>query len=196
MVEFHSTSPRHPWGANYFTDLNHESLGWYFSGLADGEAYFQLNPNSSKCKRKRPPRTEFNLSMRDDDKAVLERLLEFWGCGFLYAYDPALIGSKDGMNRKPMIRYVVNRAADCAKIVVPHFRRFPLLAKKARDFAVWEQGVELAYSVQQRRGSRKWFDSEIKRFVALSEAMKAQRKYHGVAVELPPPKKPHRTLYD
>lgn len=71
----------------------------------------------------------FNVSQRDP--APLELFREAIGCG---------------MTRKPGNDgwyFEVNSLGDIRRTIVPFFRRFPLVGKKAEDFRLFAQAVEL-----------------------------------------------------
>jgi hypothetical protein len=116
-----------------------EAVGHWLSGFTDGEGSFCLHSKNVS------PSAHFAISLRDDDRAILESIRAYWGCGTIHGR--LRIRSRKMGNSQPQSVYYVCRAAHMAEIVVPHFDRFPLRAKKARDFAIWREGVLLLHRV-------------------------------------------------
>ena len=119
--------------------------GW-FAGLTDGEGYFSIkhgNGNSPCANYK----CRFVIALREDDWAVLEEIRAMLGIGILRGKS---VSPGNLPNTRPQIRYRVSAIADCAKLV-DIFERFPLRAKKQRDFSVWRCAVvELQKPVSDR----------------------------------------------
>jgi hypothetical protein len=142
----------------------------------------------------------FGIRTRADDRATLELIRSFWGCGLLVRQEP---NKSQKIDSKPCVTFAVTSAVDLFNVVAPHFHRHPLVAKKKRDFVIWEQGLDLVYRVSRRKlqaasckGHRragflpKWTAEETADFLALRAALKAQRVYNAAAVELPAPRPP------
>lgn len=104
-------------------------LGHWLAGFADGEGCFTTRKSGAGfvC--------EFVIHLRADDAAILRQVHEATGLGDVSG--PA--DREDGSS--PMVKWVVRRQADCAKLVAI-FDAFPLRAKKARDFEIWRRAVE------------------------------------------------------
>jgi hypothetical protein len=155
-------------------------FGAWLSGFTDGEGTFILSivgrrgvANSVRYS------AYFGIRLRADDRAVLEKIKGYFGCGFLRA-----------MKTKPPAqlqwKFSVERTPDLVRAVLPHFDRYPLQAKKARDYLIWREGVLQLYEVWQRRPKRngtphgflpKWLDEEVARFTLLRDTLNEQRKY-------------------
>jgi hypothetical protein len=172
----------------------------WLSGFVDGEGCFGLFYN----RRLHPGHGSFQcdarflIKLRHDDQPVLELIRSFLECGRLH-YRSRTGDSRPGGN--PAVELVVSRVINLVEQVIPHFRAFPLLAKKKRDFPIWEQGVELIRRVSSRKvrlaSSRgdcgsgtypKWTTAELADFLALRDALSAQRIYNAPAAELPAPR--------
>lgn len=148
----------------------------YISGLVDGEGSFSLYLARDARRTLPTPSACFAIRLRADDIGVLQILQSFWQCGLIYR-------GKRG-ERNPEVHYKIAAIPDLHEIVIPHFDRHPLLAKKARDFALWREGVQMHCAVQARpirssgRGTgKRWTDAERKRFSDLIDQIKTGRKY-------------------
>lgn len=155
-----------------------EAFGHYISGFVDGEGTFGLRLQQS-------PKARFVIALRADDHGIIKDIHAYFGCG--------VIRSRFRCNKssKPQMEYVVNRAEDLMLTIVSHFERYCLRAKKARDFAIWKQGVSLIWEVYNRKrrvlpgpggaGVRgtcpKWAPEDWAKFRELSVALKSQREY-------------------
>lgn len=167
-----------------------EVFGPWLTGFADGEATFGLGELRNPGRERSSFTAYFRVAVRDDDAETLRLIRSFWGCGSLNFADNAR--SKIA-NAKPVAIYSVQRVADLVSVVIPHFERYPLIAKKRFDFAVWRRGVELMAEVQarpleyrpghcpNRHGGTypKWSAAEREVFRSLSAELSAQRGYRG-----------------
>jgi LAGLIDADG endonuclease len=121
------------------------AFGNWLAGFMDGEGCFVIGRKlrgdyySYYC--------ALQLSLRTDDRAILEEIRSTVGFGLL-------IDEKRrsrARNEKPKSVWIVTRRDDCCH-VVDLFRRFPLRAKKARDFEVWAEAVSVWTSRSWYRG--------------------------------------------
>lgn len=171
-------------------EIDRISFGHYLSGFTDGEGSFILSWTTRE--HTRSPYAKFVIALRNDDREILERIQSYFQCGCLnYNYKKEY----NNGNSKLQCRIVVSSARDLAEIIVPHYEQFPLRAKKARDFVLWKQGVELVRRVSSRpmtgggRGFRKkWTDFDRNVFQAIAEDLKEIRKYESPpGFPMPPP---------
>lgn len=175
MANGRCTDPRFSWWCEgCCRDLSSDSFGFYLSGLFDGEGHFQLC--NSRCRTHLTRRAEFNIGMRRDDVAMLKAILAYFGCGHIY--DKGKVYNTE-YNRAPMARYYVSRPEDLINTMIPFFERYPLRAKKARDYAIWKEGVRLVFDVSQRNGQVKWRPEDIERFDLLIANLQDCRKYRA-----------------
>lgn len=129
--------------------LSDEAFGWYLTGLTDGEGCFALTRSLVKGKRFPKWCTKFNITMRADETKNLRALARRMGCGTLYEH------RQPGVPGNPVTCWSVFRREVLAQVVIPHFERFPLQCKKARDFEIWKSCVLLLCEVNNREQSRK-----------------------------------------
>ena len=121
-----------------------DGFGHWIAGLAAGEGCFEFR--LTKDKKFRP---RFSVKLRDDDTPVLDSMAMALGCGTVYPQ------KTDGRN--PMANYVVDDIGSLYGIVIPIFERYPLRAKKAREFEVWKAAVTMMFQATRRRKvSTRW----------------------------------------
>jgi LAGLIDADG DNA endonuclease family protein len=154
-------------------DIDLAYFGAWLSGFTDGEGCFNLYFTSHNT-----PGAAFTIALRQDDDAVLRLIQSFWGCGRLYLNSRITVGK-----RVFTAQYSVNVVPDLARILVPHFQRFPLFAKKSRDYLIWKEGIALICS-RERRGKdkngqfgKRWTDEEKSQFAILYHSLKTQREF-------------------
>ncbi len=198
MAAEHSIIPPFP------ADINRGHFASWLSGFTDGEGTFQLDFRKRMDVANEFGSASFSICLRADDCGILDLIRSFWQCGRVHYYDNR---RRRDPKWNPIYAYQVSKSSDLATIIVPHFDRFPLLAKKKRDFCIWKEAVSIWYRISQRksRGNRhtpglrpKWQDSERAEFSALNTALKAQRVFNASAVPLPEPIPPasRPTLFD
>lgn len=114
---------------------NNPKLDPYFvTGLIDGEGSFIV----SICKRKNykfgwQVHHIFKISLHSRDISLILQLQQFFGG----------IGSVYKDKAKNIVSYSVTSFNDLTKIIIPHFVKFPLISKKAADFILFQQIIEL-----------------------------------------------------
>src|SRR4051812_31491650 len=146
--ESHAMATSHSIVEPFPDHIDREAFGHWLSGFIDGEAHFGLFVDPAKKGHNLPSyRTPFRLSLRDDDIAILRLIQSFWHCGTIKFGANA---NPTAPNSKPIAYYSVHGLKDLKGILIPHFERYPLRAKKANDYILWKQGVELRCRVQQQ----------------------------------------------
>jgi hypothetical protein len=162
------------------TVLSDEAFGWHFTGLVDGEGYFGVGRN----RKTKNWGVCFQIEMRYDEIDHITAIKQRMNCGNIH-----FLKTYTRPNAKPCLRWVVSKGLDLANVIVPHFDRFPLQLKKARDFPVWKACVLLYFKVGQRsgRGPRcKVWTTEENAFMADSMAqLKAIRQYDSQITPVP-----------
>ncbi len=155
-------------------DIDRDYFGAWLSGFTDGEGCFQLTVD----KRNLVPHANFIISLRKDDEKILQLIQSYLRCGTI-TFKPLRPTSK------PLAVFSVGKITDLATIIVPHFERFPLIAKKVEDFWFWSQGVKIISTVTSRprqyggptRQLPRWTDADRNAFYDLQDALCEQRKY-------------------
>lgn len=180
------------------SDIDRDAFGHWLSGFTDGEGSFNLQfGKPRRLTDIRPTLTcAFSIALRRDDLPILQLIQSYWQCGTILHYD--CYGPRDGKPRKgnPSSLFGIHNSNHLAVIVVPHFDRYPMFAKKRRDFQIWKKAVLLKAEVSQRkyRGlpsgkgcTPKWTEQEIEYYGLLKTALQKGRLYDGETSDLPPP---------
>jgi len=162
-------------------------LGWWATGLVDGEGCFYAQiKHRSIASNARPgkPRypsvefgCEFSVLMRADDRAALQQLRDFLGVGKVRVRRTTYPTGKSGSRPNILADFKVNRTLDLVNVVIPHFERFPLQTKKARDFVVWKEIVLLAASLRGKPGWWKVDPSKKDSAFSLVASLREGRKF-------------------
>lgn len=158
-----------------------EADGHYIAGFTDGEGCFVLRLHPRK-----PPatgytvHTVFKLTLRADDAPILRWIQSILNCGRLFDSQSTKLG-------KPQCSFIVSSVNECASIVAPFFRRFPLRAKKRHDFEIWADGVALSARMSRQRQygvaggglTLKWNAESYERFAGLANKLQRVRAFEN-----------------
>jgi hypothetical protein len=158
-------------------DTDREAFGHWLSGFTDGEGHFSLCMSGHKNRHgTRNPHARFQIALRADDLPILRLIQSFFGCGHVERSQQTAANAQ--------FRFRVDRIDELASAIVPHFLRYPLRAKKARDFIVWCEGVDIIRQTLSvpRPNTRwgypsRWTASLLGRFTGLVQAIKATRRF-------------------
>ena len=103
----------------------------YLSGFTDGEGSFNISVINREKDYKHGWKISlcFNISQKDD--TIPKLFKNYLGCGKIRY-------RKDGI-----CYFDVRKAEDLANIVVPFFKKFPLLSKKDETFKIFCETLEL-----------------------------------------------------
>ncbi len=129
---------------------------WYVTGLTDGEGCFCLIVNTENKKRENSVSTyrywvvDFSLHMRDDERPILEKVQKFFEAGRLNGV------SSNGNNA---VHFNIRSREDVLTKLIPHFEKFPLQAKKQRDFLLWKEAVAILELAKKRK--KTLFDGQL-----------------------------------
>lgn len=110
-------------------------LGYWLSGLADGEGSFNIVFSKASVS----VQCMFHIGLRADDEATIRLVQSIVGCGNIYQEKAR---PEPGRNNRPAVR-IAFQSCEHAERIVAMFRRFPLRSKKARDFELWAQAVDV-----------------------------------------------------
>ena len=107
--------------------LKSEYLQVYLSGYTDGEGSFcvSFSPRS-KLKAKIEIRPSFSVSQNSDRAEVLYLFKEYFGCGSI---------RPDRSDKT--LKYEVRGLDDLVTKIIPHFKKYPLLSNKQKDFKLF-----------------------------------------------------------
>lgn len=114
----------------------------YVVGLIDGEGSFTIyirNPDEKKqVARRVVVEPKFYVKLIERDVEILHQLKEFFGCGSIYF-------QKDSRPRhQNCYRYEVFRWEDLHSIIIPFFKKHPLMfVSKRHDFNVFAEMMDL-----------------------------------------------------
>lgn len=130
----------------------------YIVGLVDGEGSFTVyirNIDSlDKPKRRVVVEPKFYVKLIEKDKDILYSLQKFFGCGSVYF-------QKDTRpNHQNCYRYEVYKRSDLLSIVMPFFKKNPLLfSSKRKDFEIFCLLMEMIENKEHStdNGLRKMF---------------------------------------
>src|SRR5215469_7958028 len=140
-------------------------LNAYISGYVDGEGCFCVSFQPSNRHRFGwEVRPSFSVSQNLDRSEVLYLIQREWKCGFI---------RPDRSDKT--LKYEVRNIDALVRIVVPHFRAFPLMSSKQADFDRFAGVCEAVH-----RGRHLMLEG-LQQIVCLSMAMNpsGKRKYAG-----------------
>jgi hypothetical protein len=177
--------------APFPSDIDRETFGPWLSGFTDGEGCFQIW--TARVRRWSRGGASFTIALRADDGAILELIQSFLGCGKIHRKPGRTCTCRSGKLSviNPQHFFRVDSLSSLTDVVAPHFERFPLLAKKRHDFAIWKQGVAILRRIATRkrcgrgmgRGTApKWTLPEWNEFVELVAALKEVRRFKPEAI--------------
>lgn len=116
---------------------------------------------------------KFVIKLRADDTPILEEIHERLGFG-------RVIPLPSRYGQRPQTEFTVWDKAGCVKLV-EFFDRYPLRAKKARDFAIWREAVA---EWNQHRTRNAHFPQDWSRMWELREEMTRTRSFEDADPDL------------
>jgi hypothetical protein len=135
----------------------------YVVGLTDGEGCFYVNVRDRNSKWSPKVETHFYIKLREDNKALLEEVKDYFGCGAVYYQ------SESRPNHSPCYRFEINSHRDVLGVVIPFFEHYPLHGTKKADFAIFRK---VALAVERKEHTTVEGLNEI---VILKQQMKNHR---------------------
>ena len=136
----------------------------YITGFVDGEGCFLISFSlRSKMKLGIEVRPSFSVSQHKRSQNIIFFLQQFFSCG-------GVRFSKKDQNYK----FEVRNITDLMKVIIPHFRKYPLMTSKKDEFDKFANICELIYS--NHHLSRKGLE----RIIKLSERLNVDgnKKYN------------------
>jgi hypothetical protein len=151
--------------------LTGDELGWRLAALADGEGCFAMTISGSK---RQSFRCFFIVGMRSDDRPFLELMQTSTGLGHLFDLTPSIkaLARRPGTN--PQTHWGINAYHEVLALAAI-FDRYPPISKKARDYAIWREALDV------------WGERDWGRMAVLKEALSEGRIYDASPIELPEP---------
>jgi hypothetical protein len=120
-----------------------EFRGWVV-GFVDGEGCFSIGFNRQPDRlNRRGYKTGYQVSHRFavtqgvKSIACLEELHSFFGVGRIFT------NRRHDNHREHLAQYIVDRRAELIEVIIPFFRRFPMLSAKQEDFEKFAMCMEL-----------------------------------------------------
>lgn len=130
--------------------------GDYIAGFVDGEGCFALKFMRS-VRHDRPNKPvyfywgiEFAIVLRADDKDILEKIRYTLDCG---AVSP--------INKAGCARYSVGKWDDLSSKILPFFEKYPLRAKKEKDYLLWTEALSILIRNKQAKAFKKIIMNEV-----------------------------------
>ena len=107
---------------------------YFITGFSDAESSFSVtiykNKKLTTGYRVRP---FFVIGLNERDSLLLTQIQEFFG----------KIGTMRKDKTANAVKYSVDNIKDLTTVIIPHFKKYPLITQKAADFKLFEQIVEL-----------------------------------------------------
>jgi len=113
----------------------------YIVGFTEGEGCFSLifrkdtKLRESILKSYFSWKSKYVICLRADDVGILEQIKDAFGCGKI-----------NMLNTTHSVSYSVCDLNDQFNIIVPFFKKHTLIGKKAEDFKLWSQAVEILFN--------------------------------------------------
>lgn len=142
---------------------------WYVTGFCDGESTFTYSRSGNNLN------LYFAIKLNSDDRDLLYKIKDFFGVGKMYVGRPVPPRKYSGHTRT-YFYYRVSRIKELDRII-EHFTKYPLVGKKAKSFAVWQEmvGVKKAY----RKPNRQELDLLASKLSQLTGKNTVQRNKNG-----------------
>ncbi len=149
-------------------------FGNWLAGFIDGEGCFSMNRLRRKGVDYRSYACRFAIRLRHDDVPVLEEIQRRTGCGKINELRPT--SPTIWWDSKPYATWQVFSKRDCLRMI-EILDKYPLRAKKARDYLVWREAALLWASVRQTGSHSERNQSIWDQMEALKEQLTAVRAY-------------------
>lgn len=176
-------------------NIDRDAFGHWLSGFVDGEGCFLLHMRRYKDCHTQVPQANFQIKLRADDEPILRQMQSYWQCGGITFHAEQCRPHSKTCN---MVMFRVKQYELLISVIIPHFEKFPLRAKKALDFAFWKDAVAFAAVISKRkqRGRQgrlgggtisKWDHDERQHFKSLINQLIETRRFKSDKSEFPVP---------
>lgn len=146
---------------------------WYVCGLIEGEGCFCITISKHKTKSLGlDPRLMFEVEMIIDDKPLLEKLKNTFNCGQIYILNYERYGWR------PHVKYAIKNHKHIQEILIPFFKKYPLIGKKRKDFEYFCRASEIFANQRHRT---EW---GIKKLRAIQSRMNLRRKLKATSAKV------------
>jgi hypothetical protein len=126
------------------------AFGHWLAGFIDGEGCFILSPTGHGYFYAR-----FHIKVRDDDADIILQAYEAPGLGNVY-YRP-----HKNSTSNPAIVWQIQKQSECRQFV-KFLERFPLRAKKKRDFEIWKEALGELQQNSRDRPKLRYLNEKLK----------------------------------
>ncbi|HNP89315.1 MAG TPA: LAGLIDADG family homing endonuclease [Candidatus Woesebacteria bacterium] len=111
---------------------------WYIVGFVEGEGCFAITISKHKTKKLgKDARLIFEIELRGDDKPILEKIKDYFDCGYLVDLNYQRYGWM------PHTKYAVHSFIEIKKIIIPFFKKYNLKGKKKKDFILFCEAARI-----------------------------------------------------
>ena len=151
-------------------DTLDDGFGHWLAGFIDGEGCFGIAQRQGEKHNSSIYYFCFmSIKLRDDDRSIIEEIRCRTGIGSIYV-------NKARSNSKTGIQWLIINKSDCLSLV-EILDKYPLRAKKSKDYAIWREAVLLW--VSQPLGHR-WKGRllDLKRWEQYFMALRESHGYH------------------
>lgn len=139
----------------------------YIVGLTEGKGYFLHH----HLVQRGTFLTQFDFTVRRDEREQVYWLREFLGCGIVYD-----IENKVATGGAHQVRLLIAQIEDLWKRVVPVFETYQLKSKKREDFELWREAVKIRFEDFKKRPQPRH-----DQLASLAQALMANRPYIGLS---------------
>lgn len=115
-----------------------DAFGNWFAGFVDGEGSFLMPIYKTKSGARYGQR--FHIGLRIDDAAIVEEIVSTLGFGTTIRQKSCFSKQRNKLDL-PQIFFAVDGIDECLALV-SLFKKYPLRAKKQRDFKIWAKAVK------------------------------------------------------
>ena len=126
------------------------AFGHWLAGFIDGEGCFVVSPNNQGYYYAR-----FHIKVRDDDADIILEAHERLGLGQIY------YRQHEGTTSNPAIVWAIQRQSECREFAA-FLDRFPLRAKKKKDFAIWKEALDELQQNSRDRPKLRYLNEKLK----------------------------------